>query len=88
MVQGWIDAGRRREKRPWKENSCHAAARAVVAAFNHAVDGGHLKESPVAKFKKPGAVAREDAELSPDEWKRLIEAITDLNLRMLFASCD
>lgn len=71
-VQRWLDVGRLR----WNENSAHGAARAVVAAFNYAVKMDELRVSPLRGFEKPPASPREECELSPAEWRRLLAAVS------------
>jgi integrase len=83
MVQHWIDTNKtkapdpKKRIKPWNENTAHNAARAVVACFNYAVEWEHLEKSPIPKLKKAKATPREDCELSPEEWKRLIQGIKD-----------
>jgi integrase len=83
MVHAWINANRNKAAdpknriKPWTETTANCASRAVVAAFNHAVKMDELKASPVKDFEKPTATPRENCELTPAEWKRLMEAVDD-----------
>lgn len=63
-------------KKNWGDNSRHGAVRAIKAAMRHALESRVIRVDPLAKLKRPRAVAREGAELTPEQWAKILEHVS------------
>ena len=59
----------------WGPNMRHLSGRCVIAVFRYAAENDLIHDTPMKRFKKERSVAREGAELTPEEWSRLSEAM-------------
>ena len=59
----------------WGQNMRAGSGRCVIAVFRYADDNDLIKDTPMKRFKREQSVAREGAELTPEEWSRLSEAM-------------
>ena len=70
-VTAWINS-----HATWGQNMRACAGRCVIAVFRFATGVEELiKENPLKHFKREQGIAREGAELTPEEWSRLSEGM-------------